>query len=59
MVDKELLSRKLSQLREYLVALRNAEDITWKKYENDLRARAFIERYLHLRALNFVILQFG
>jgi hypothetical protein len=33
MVDKELLSRKLSQLREYLVALRNAEDITWKKYE--------------------------
>jgi hypothetical protein len=33
MVDKELLSRKLSQLREYLAALRNTEDITWKKYE--------------------------
>lgn len=48
MVDKELLSRKLSQLREYLVALRNAEDITWKKYEGDLRARAFVERYLQL-----------
>ena len=48
MVDKELLSRKLSQLREYLVALRNAEDITWKKYEEDLRARAFVERYLQL-----------
>lgn len=31
MVDKELLSRKLSQRREYLVALRNADDITWKK----------------------------
>jgi len=31
MVDKGLLSRKLSQLREYLVALSNAEDITWKK----------------------------
>ena len=29
MVDKELLSRKLSQLREYLTALRNAEDITY------------------------------
>lgn len=48
MVDKELLSRKLSQLREYLNALRNAEDITWKKYEEDLRARAFVERYLQL-----------
>ena len=48
MVDKELLSRKLSQLREYLVALRKAEDITWKKYEEDLRARAFVERYLQL-----------
>ena len=48
MVDKELLSRKLSQLREYLTALRNAEDITWKKYEKDLRARAFVERYLQL-----------
>ena len=48
MVDKELLSRKLSQLREYLVVLRNAEDITWEKYEKDLRARAFVERYLQL-----------
>lgn len=48
MVDKELLSRKLSQLRGYLTALRNAKDITWKKYEEDLRARAFVERYLHL-----------
>ena len=48
MVDRELLSRKVSQLREYLVALRNAEDITWEKYEEDLRARAFVERYLQL-----------
>ena len=48
MVDKELLSRKLSQLREYETALRKAEDITWEKYEGDLRARAFIERYLQL-----------
>lgn len=47
-MDKEILSRKLSQLREYLAALRNAEDITWKKYEGDLRARAFVERYLQL-----------
>ena len=48
MVDKELLSRKLSQLREYLSALHNAGDITWEKYEKDLRARAFVERYLQL-----------
>ncbi|MBW6487348.1 MAG: DUF86 domain-containing protein [Syntrophobacterales bacterium] len=48
MVDKELLSRKLSQLREYLAELRNAEDITWQTYERDLRARAFVERYLQL-----------
>lgn len=48
MVDKELLSRKISQLREYLNALRNADDITWSKYEEDLRTRAFVERYLQL-----------
>ena len=48
MVDKELLSRKISQLREYLTALRKAEDITWEKYQQDIRARAFAERYIHL-----------
>ena len=31
MVDKELLSRKVSQLRGYLNALRKAEDISWEK----------------------------
>jgi len=48
MVDRELLSRKISQLREYLAALRNADDITWQKYDEDLRLRAFVERYLQL-----------
>ncbi|OPY06289.1 MAG: hypothetical protein A4E66_02258 [Syntrophus sp. PtaB.Bin001] len=48
MVDIELVSRKISQLREYLSALRDAEDITWVKYEKDIRARAFVERYLQL-----------
>ncbi|SEM48180.1 Uncharacterized conserved protein YutE, UPF0331/DUF86 family [Syntrophus gentianae] len=48
MVDKELLSRKISQLREYLTALRDARDINWEKYEEDIRARAFVERYLQL-----------
>lgn len=48
MVDEELLSRKLSQLRRYVDDLRRAEDITWAKYRSDLRAKAFVERYLHL-----------
>lgn len=48
MVDKELLSRKISQLREYVAVLKNTRDITWTKYEKDLRARAFVERYLQL-----------
>ncbi len=48
MVDKELLSRKLSQLRTYVDELRRAEDINWEKYHSDLRARAFVERYIHM-----------
>ena len=48
MVDKELLSRKISHLRTYTEALMSAEDIDWEKYKSDLRAKAFVERYLHL-----------
>jgi uncharacterized protein YutE (UPF0331/DUF86 family) len=48
MVDKELVSRKLSQLRSYVDELKRAEDITWAKYGSDLRAKAFVERYIHL-----------
>jgi uncharacterized protein YutE (UPF0331/DUF86 family) len=48
MVDKELVSRKLSNLRLYVDALRRAEDITWDKYRSDLRTKAFVERYIHL-----------
>lgn len=48
MVDKELISRKLSRLRSYVEAMEQAEDITWEKYQSDLRAKAFVERYLHL-----------
>ncbi|SPJ15157.1 putative toxin-antitoxin system, antitoxin component [Syntrophobacter sp. SbD2] len=48
MMDKELVSRKLSQLRMYVDELRRAEDINWEKYRSDLRARAFVERYIHL-----------
>lgn len=31
-----------------MTALRDAGDITWEKYEQDIRARAFVERYLQL-----------
>lgn len=48
MVDKELLSRKVSRLRSYVQELRTAEDITWDKLVADIRSRAFVERYLHL-----------
>lgn len=47
-MDRDLLSRKLSRLQEYVDALRTAEDIDWGKYRSDIRARAFVERYLHL-----------
>ncbi|GKT10953.1 DUF86 domain-containing protein [Desulforhabdus sp. TSK] len=48
MVDRELLSRKLSRLQGYVDVLKSAEDITWQKYQSDIRAKAFIERYLHV-----------
>lgn len=48
MVDAELLSRKLSRLQSYVDELRAATDITWETFQSDLRARAFVERYLHL-----------
>ncbi len=48
MVDKELLSRKLSRLQHYVDVLKTAEDINWQKYRDDLRTKAFVERYLHL-----------
>ena len=48
MVDKELLSRKISNLSYYISELKSAKDINWKKYTSDSRSRAFVERYLHL-----------
>jgi uncharacterized protein YutE (UPF0331/DUF86 family) len=48
MVDRELLSRKLSRLQGYVEVLKSAADITWQKYQSDLRSRAFVERYLHV-----------
>lgn len=48
MVDIELISRKLSRLQGYVDELKAATDITWEKYRSDLRAKAFVERFLHL-----------
>ena len=48
MVDPDILSRKISSLREYLRHLEEADDITWSKYCEDVRTKAFVERYLHL-----------
>ncbi len=48
MVDKELISRKISNLSDYIACLEKAEDINWEKYKSDDRSRAFVERYLHL-----------
>ncbi len=48
MVDIELISRKISRLQGYVDELKAAQDITWEKFQSDLRSRAFVERYLHL-----------
>ena len=48
MVDRDVLSRKLSYIRSTVEELRSARDITWEVYRSDPRARAFVERLLHL-----------
>ena len=48
MVNEEVLLRKVEKLREYVDELRLAKDITWEKYEESARDRAFVERYLHI-----------
>ena len=48
MVDKELLSRKISNLLYYIRQLQAADDINRGKYTADPRSKAFVERYLHL-----------
>lgn len=50
MVDIEVVSRKLGLLHGYIESLQLATDITWEKYRQEERTRAFVERYLHLAA---------
>lgn len=44
----EVISRKLARIQDDVRALREAHDITWAVFQQDIRARAFVERYLHL-----------
>ena len=48
MVNGDIIERRLGRLREYVTALREADDITWETYRQNHRQRAFVERYLHL-----------
>ena len=47
-VTEEVISRKLARILGYVDALRKADDISWETFTQDIRSRAFVERYLHL-----------
>jgi uncharacterized protein YutE (UPF0331/DUF86 family) len=48
MVNDEIILRKTQKLKEYTDELRQAKDITWEKYQKNIRDRAFVERYIHI-----------
>jgi uncharacterized protein YutE (UPF0331/DUF86 family) len=48
MVNHEIILRKVAKLKEHVNELRQADDITWDKYQRSIRDRAFVERYIHL-----------
>lgn len=48
MVNDEIILRKTQKLKEYTDELRKAKDITWEKYQKNIRDRAFVERYIHI-----------
>ncbi len=47
-MSPEVISRKLAKIRQVVGALQAAKDVTWKVFQEDIRARAFVERYLHM-----------
>ena len=47
MVNHEVILRKVTKLKEYVNELRQADDISWEKYQRSIRDRAFVERYIH------------
>jgi uncharacterized protein YutE (UPF0331/DUF86 family) len=48
MVDRLLIEHILGEIQTNVQALRNARDITWEVYRDDIRARRFVERTLHI-----------
>lgn len=48
MVDKSLIMRKLSEIEEYLVQVREYSNITQEKYQGDWRIQRIIERTLQM-----------
>ncbi len=48
MVKDDVILRKTAKLKEYVDELRQAKDITWEKYQKNIRNRAFVERYIHI-----------
>lgn len=48
MVNDKVILRKLTKLKEYMNEPRRADDISWEKYQKNIRDRAFVERYIHL-----------
>jgi len=48
MVNEEVILRKVAKLKEHVDELRLAKDITWERYQNSIRDRAFVERYIHI-----------
>jgi uncharacterized protein YutE (UPF0331/DUF86 family) len=48
MVDRALIERLLADIRTNMADLRNADDIDWRTYQTDKRARRFVERTLHV-----------
>jgi len=48
MVNEEVILRKVTKLKEYVNELCRAKDISWEKYQKNIRDRAFVERYIHI-----------
>jgi len=48
MVDLQLAERILSDIRQNIRDLREADDISWEIYIRDKRSRRFVERTLHI-----------
>jgi uncharacterized protein YutE (UPF0331/DUF86 family) len=48
MVDQALVERILADINSNVRSLREASDISWDVYENDVRSRRFVERSLHI-----------